>query len=251
MTTSGRARALARAGLSAFPIGIAYDGARKTRRPTAHFLASAVFSPVYLKFLSQIAQQTIFVFLLIGAVFALAAGLVLIFRSELAFRAGERMNRWVSTRAAMRSLEEHHSIARPLYRMHRLVGILICAGALYSLFVLGTPYGEMALTRTLSGIGPKPLASFASESLRILLLGGNVGALLFGLVFAVRPSALKGLEAWADRRISGRKVSKPLEQVRLSTDEFVRSHPRLVGVFVTAGSLYVLATLGFALLFGR
>lgn len=207
-----------------------------------------MFSPAYLKFLSAIVQQTIFVFLLIGAIFALVAGLVLIFRSELAIRAGERVNRWVSTRAALRPLEEHHSIARPLYRMHRLVGILICAGALYALVVLGTPYGEMALTKTMSGFGPKRLTSFASESLRILLLVGNAGALLFGLVFAVRPSALKGLEAWADQRISGRKASKPLEQVRLSTDEFVRAHPKLVGVLVTAGSLYVMVNLGFALL---
>ena len=30
-------------------------------------------------------------------------------------------------------------------------------------------------------------------------------ALLFGLVFIVRPSALKRLEAWADRSISARK----------------------------------------------
>jgi len=215
---------------------------------TAHFLASHVLSTAYLKFLTAIVQQTVFVFLLVGAVFAFVAGLVLIFRSELAFRAGERMNRWVSTRAALRPLEEHHSIARPLYRMHRLFGILICVGALYSLVVLASPHGEMALTRTLASFAPKRLASFAAESLWILLLLGNLCALAFGLVFTVRPSALKGLEAWADRRISGRKASKPLEQVHLSTDEFVRAHPRLVGVLVSAGSLYVMVNLGVALL---
>jgi len=207
-----------------------------------------VFSPAYLKFLSAIVQQTIFVFLLIGAIFALVAGLVLIFRSEIAIRAGERVNRWVSTRAALRPLEEHHSIARPLYRMHRLVGILICVGALYSLVVLGSPQGDIPIAKMLSSMAPKGLAVFASESLRIILLVGNFGALLFGLVFAVRPSALKGLEAWTDRQISGRKASKPLEQVHLSTDTFVRAHPRLVGVLVTAGSLYVMVNLGVALL---
>ena len=206
-----------------------------------------MFSTAYLKFLTAIVQQTVFVFLLVGAIFAFVAGLLLIFRSELAFRIGERTNRWISTRAAMRSLEEHHTIARPLYRMHRLVGILICVGALYSLLVLGAPHGEMALARTLSEFGLKRLASFAAESLWITLLVGNVAALLFGLVFTVRPSALKGLEAWADRRISGRQATKPLEQVRLSTDEFVRAHPRVVGVLVTAGSLYVMVNLGVAL----
>ena len=210
-----------------------------------------MLTPAYLKFLSAIIQQTVFVFCLIGSVFALAAGLMLLFSSDRAFRISERMNRWVSTRAAMRPLEEQHSISRPLYRMHRLVGALICAGALYALIVLGTPYGEASIRTSLAGIGPQRFAAWVSESLRIVLLVGNAGAFLFGLVFIVRPSALKGLEAWADRRISGRQASKPLEQVHLTTDRFVRAHPQLVGAVVTIGSLYVMANLGFVLFSGK
>lgn len=210
-----------------------------------------MFTPAYLKFLAAILQQSIFVFLLLGSFFSLAAGLLLLFNSEKAFRIGEWMNRWVSTRAALRPLEEQHSISRPLYRMHRLVGTLICAGALYALIVLGTPYGEMAIVKSLSGIGPPRFASWISESLRIVLLVGNLGALLFGLVFIVRPSALKGLEAWADRRISARQATKPLEEVRLTTDRFARAHPRLVGAIVAVGSLYVMVNLGFALFAGK
>ncbi len=210
-----------------------------------------MFTPAYLKFLSAILQQTLFVFLLLGSVFALVAGLLLVFNSAQAFRIAERMNRWVSTRAALRPLEEQRSISRPLYRMHRLVGALICAGALYALIVLGTPYGEMAITKTLSGIGPQRFASFVSESLRIVLLVGNFAALVFGLVFIVRPSALKGVEAWADRQISGRRATKPLEEVRLSTDRFAREHPTLVGAVVATGSLYVMVNLGFVLFAGK
>lgn len=200
------------------------------------------------KFFSQILQQSIFVFLLIGSIFALAGGLLLIFKSEAAFRIGDRLNRWVSTRGAMRRLEESHSISRPLYRMHRLVGTLICAGALYALVVLGTPYGEMAITKSLATLGPPRFASWISDSLRLTLLVGNFGALLFGLVFIVRPSALKGLEAWTDRWISARKATEPLDEMHLSADRFTRAHPRLVGVLVTLGSVYVLVNLGFVLL---
>ena len=210
-----------------------------------------MFTPAYLKFLTAIVQRAVFVFLLIGSVFALLAGLLLLFRSDLAFRIAERMNRWVSTRSSLRPLEEQHSIARPLYRLHRLVGTLICVGALYALAVLGSPSGGMAITKALSTIGPKYLASWVSDSLRIILLVGNFGALLFGLVFIVRPSALKRLEGWADRRISARQATKPLEEVRLSTDRFVRSHPRLVGLLVVAGSLYVMINLGYVLLAGK
>jgi hypothetical protein len=202
----------------------------------------------FLNFVSGIAQQTIFIFLALGAVFTLAAGLLLVFGSQTALRISERMNRWVSTRAALRPLEEHRSISRPLYRMHRLAGALICAGALYSLIVLGLPAGEAAITKSLSGIGPARFSAWLSESLRYVLLAGNFGALLFGLVFVVRPSALKTLEAWADRRISERTAIKPLEQMRMSADQFLRRHPRAVGVLVILGSLYVLVNLGYALL---
>lgn len=200
------------------------------------------------KFFGQILQQSIFVFLLLGSFVALVAGLLLIFDSARAFRIGDRLNRWVSTRVALRPLEESHSISRPLYRMHRLVGALICAGALYALVVLGSPYGEMAIAKSLSSLGPPRFASWLSESLRLVLLAGNLGALIFGLFFILRPSALKGLEAWADRRVSGRKATKPLEEIHLPADRFTRAHPRLVGAAVTLGSLYVLANLGFVLL---
>ncbi|MFY9316570.1 MAG: hypothetical protein WAO95_13545 [Burkholderiales bacterium] len=202
----------------------------------------------YLKFLSQIVNQSIFIFLVIGAAFALIAGLMLLFDSQRAFRIAERLDRWVSTREAIRPLEEHRVISRPLYRMHRLVGALICAGALYSLIVLGMPSGEAAIKTSLSGIGPTRFVAWISESLRYFLLIGNFGALLFGLVFVLRPSALKGLEAWADRRISERKAIKPLEQMRLSADQVLRRHPRAVGALVVLGSLYVLLNLGYALL---
>jgi hypothetical protein len=201
----------------------------------------------YLKFLSEIVNQAFLVFLAVGAAFGLLAGLMLVFDGARAFRISDRMNRWVSTRAAIRPLEEHRNISRPLYRMHRLVGALICAGALYSLIVLGMPSGGSAIAKTLSGVGPERFSAWLSESLRYILLAGNFGALLFGVVFIVRPSALKSLEAWADRRISERKAIKPLEQMRISADQLARRHPRTIGVLVILGSLFVLANLGYAL----
>jgi hypothetical protein len=202
----------------------------------------------FLKFVSVIVQQATLISLAVGAVFALAAGLLLVFGSETAFRISERMNRWVSTRAAIRPLEEHHSISRPLYRMHRLVGVLICAGALYSLIVLGMASGEDAIVKSLKGIGSAQFSAWLSQSLRTFLLVGNFGALLFGLVFIARPSALKALETWADRRISARRSTKPLEEMRMTTDRFVHAHPRAVGIVVVLGSVYVLVNFGFALL---
>ena len=202
----------------------------------------------YLKFLLEIVNQSVFIFVLVGAAVALIAGILLVFDSQRAFRISDWLNQWMSTRTVLRPLEEHRSIAKPLYRMHRLAGMLICAGALYALFVLGTAKGEAAITKSLSTLGPARFAAWLSESLRYILLAGNFVALLFGLVFIVRPSALKRLETWADRNFSGRKSTKPLEQMHRQADQFVRGHPRIVGVLVILGSAYVLANLGYALL---
>jgi hypothetical protein len=202
----------------------------------------------YLKFLSQIVNQSIFIFLMVGATFALIAGLLLLFDNRRAFSIGEWLDRWVSTRQVIRPLEKQHSIARPMYRMHRLVGALICAGALYALIVLGTAQGAAAMTKSMSGLGSRYFVEWLSGSLRLFLLIGNAGALVFGLFFILRPSALKRLEAWADRSISGRQATKPLEVSHGSADQFVRAHPRMVGALVILGSLYVLLNLGYALL---
>lgn len=202
----------------------------------------------YLKFLSQIVNEAVAIFLVLGAAVGLVAGLMLVFDSARAFRIGERLDRWVSTRAAIRPLEEHRSIAKPMYRMHRLVGMLICAGALYALAVLGTPAGETAIVKSLSTLGPPRFAAWLAESLRFVLLAGNAAAFVFGVLFILRPSALKGFEAWADRRISGRKASKPLEVMRNPAEKFVRAHPRVIGAAVILGSLYVLLNLGVAVL---
>lgn len=202
----------------------------------------------YWTFVASIVQTSILVFLLLGAALGIAAGLLLIFDSDRTFRISRFLNRWVSTRTAMRSLEAHRSIKRPVYRMHRLVGSLICAGALYALVVLGSPYGAIAIAKSLSTVGPPRFASWIAESLTIFLLIGNFGALLFGVTLIFRPSSLKRLEAWADRQVSGRKPTKPLEKQHYPLDELMRARPQLFGLLVLLGSAFVMASVGYPLL---
>lgn len=186
--------------------------------------------------------------LFIGAACALLAGLLLIFNSALAWRISEHLNRWVSSRAALGPLLKKYSIDEPLYRVHRLIGLLIAAGALYSLVILGSSQGETAILVSLGGPGSAPFNSWIAKSLRFTLLAGNFGGLIFGLLLMVRPSALKKFEAWADRKIFGPEAINRLEKMYLPADAFVRVHPRVVGGLVILGSVYVLANLRYVLL---
>ena len=87
---------------------------------------------------------------------------------------------------------------RAVYRVHRLEGVLLFAGALFALDRLWFTY-ERVLARMLHGWGKLDLNAILVESLWLFLLLGNAVALGASLVVVFRPSLLKGVERWADR----------------------------------------------------
>src|SRR5437867_141660 len=79
-----------------------------------------------------------------------------------------------------------------------------------------------------------------ADGARLLLVAGNVLAILAGMILVFRPSLLKGVEGWTDRQYSPRLSSPKLDEPRYQPDEFVRAHLRLAGALATLGSLFVL-----------
>jgi len=190
----------------------------------------------------------LFVLLFAGAALGLLVGVMLLVDSERMLRWNHELNRWYSSRRALRPLDESIDVKRLVYRWHRVLGVVLFAGALYTLDVLAFSYQTGALVRAFRDLGNPVLLNLVFEGLRILLIVGNVAALAAAVVLCFRPSLLKGLEAWGDRQYSNRESLKPLDTMRYQPDDFVRARPRLVGVLVTLGSLYVLVALGMLLL---
>lgn len=190
----------------------------------------------------------LYVLLLAGALLALVVGVLLIVDSARVMRWNYALNRWFSTRKALRPLDRQIDVKRVIYRWHRVLGVLVFAGAVYTLDVLVFKYQTGALVRVFRDLGRPALLELVFESVRILLIVGNVAALLAALVLCFRPSLLKGIEAWGDHHYSGRESTKPLDIMRYQPDDFVRARPRMVGVAVVIGSAYVLIALGLRLL---
>lgn len=190
----------------------------------------------------------LYVLLLGGAVLGLIVGIVLLVNSERVLRWNAALNRWYSTRQAFNKLEEPIDVKRIVYRWHRVTGVLVFAGALFTLDVLAFSYKTNALVHAFRGVGNPHLLGIFFEALRIVLIVGNVAGLVAGAILCFRPSLLKGVEAMGDRYYSSREAVKPLEVMHFQPDEFVRSRPRLVGTLFTAGSLYILVALGLLLL---
>ena len=187
----------------------------------------------------------LYVLLLAGAALGLLIGVLLIVDSQRVMHWNSRLNRWYSTRRAMRTLDRPIDVKRSFYRWHRVTGVILFAGSLYTLDVLVFGFQTSALLRALRDVGNPTLMSLGVEAVRLFLIAGNVAALLAAAVLVFRPSALKGLEGWGDRNFSVRMPTKALDVMRYQPDDFVRGRPRLVGGLLVVGSVYVLLTLGF------
>jgi hypothetical protein len=189
----------------------------------------------------------LYVLLLGGAILGLVIGITLLVDSERVMRWNAALNRWYSTRQAFQKLEEPIDVKRVIYRWHRLAGLLVFAGAVFTLDVLAFTYKTGALVQAFRGVGNPVILGIVFETLRIVLIVGNVAALIAGAILCFRPSLLKGVEAVGDRYYSGREAMKPLEVMHYQPDEFVLGRPKLVGTLLTIGSAYVMVALGLLL----
>jgi hypothetical protein len=105
----------------------------------------------------------------------------------------------MSWRAWLARLDEQRDVKRAVYRTHRLAGLLLFAGAVFTLDRLWFHYQPEAMARILDGWGHAELREVFAEALHLFLLAGNALALVLAVLVIFRPSLLKGLEQWADR----------------------------------------------------
>lgn len=189
----------------------------------------------------------LYVLLLGGAILGLVIGITLLVDSERVMRWNAALNRWYSTRQAFQKLEEPIDVKRVIYRWHRVAGVLVFAGAIFTLDVLVFTYHSGALVRAFRGVGNPVILGILFETMRIVLIIGNVAAVVAGAILCFRPSLLKGVETVGDRYYSGREAMKPLEVMHYQPDEFVRGRPKLVGTVLIIGSAYVMIVLGLLL----
>jgi len=199
-----------------------------------------------LKLLQKIIWQTFLWVALLGGVTGLLMGIALLFRSSLVFRISERMNVWISSRQAMRPLERPIDIERAVYRWHRIIGVALLVGALFTLYVAALRFQGPELGVVFGKFVRIEIARWLGQSLRIFLIVANVAALLIAAIIILRPSALKPLEVWANRQYSARQATREWEIPRNLIDPIVQANPRLTGAILAVASLCVLLVLGYA-----
>lgn len=167
-------------------------------------------------------------------------GLVMFLAPGWLLRISERVNLWIDTSVWFKKLDEQKNFERLFYRYHIAMGILIVAGSLYSLRFLWRLYGAEQLL-FLPVLENTFLQEILQVALTYVLLSGNAVALLVGLVVLIRPSLLKKIEAWSNHWLETERVFGKLDQ-RVDLDKrIVPEHPRLFGLLVVIGSLFIMS----------
>lgn len=191
-----------------------------------------------------LAQATV-VFFLVGGTALLAFGISLLVNSAGTLRFINAMNRWVSMRGASRSLEIPRDTRHFVLRYRYLFAVVFVAGGIYACHGLLLQFNATAVIKLLGLNKMHPnAAGWLVDSLRCLLIAGNLAAIAAGILLAFFPDRVAQLEAQAGRWISVRQATKGGDDMRIKLDSWVAVYPRAIGATVLVFGLVMLGTFG-------
>lgn len=197
--------------------------------------------------LSDILLQTFLIFLVVGCVLSLLVGLLMLFKPDVTLRLNQYFNRWFATDKLTSVLISRHNIDGVLHRHLRFVGALVLGGSVYCLlYALLFAIKTKDLTSLFFQSWSQPVTVWLTAALIVILVAGNMFAVVVGAGLLFRPNLIANLEAWANKSYGSEKLQNALVAMRVHRRPLER-HIRLVGVLVVAGSLSALASFWIAL----
>jgi len=190
--------------------------------------------------IDQLLIPSVILFFLTFGVIAVAVGVGLIFFSSTTLRFFGTMNRYVSTRRAFKPLAVVHDVEGPVRQRRLVVGVLVFAGATYSM--LGLMRFDTAGVVALYGMNfPTGFVTWLVETLRWSMIALTAFALVIGMMLVFFPKALRRFEQHANHWYSVRKLTLGGDTMYLSLDKQVAAFPRAFGLTITLAAMFVVA----------
>ncbi|HET7365661.1 MAG TPA: hypothetical protein VFJ70_18985 [Burkholderiales bacterium] len=187
-------------------------------------------------FIERIIVPTVMLCLLVGGVAGFVFGCALALRSGPTLQFINRMNRWVSTREALRPLEEPHQIdPAPESPYRRLLGALFIVGGALTIYFLLTRLQVARLVDAKRALG---LAIVLDATKAVFLAGGGF-ALVVGALMVFWPQGLAAMEARLNRWYSTRRLVAAEERMHTPLEPRVEAHPREAGWIIAIASLAI------------
>jgi len=187
-------------------------------------------------FVERIAVPTVMLCLLAGGLAGFVFGCALALRSGPTLQFIARMNRWVSTREALRSLEEPHQIdPAPESPYRRVLGVLfIVSGALTIYFLLT----RLQVTQLIDAKRRLGLA-IVLDATKAVFLAGGAFALVTGALMVFWPRALTAMEGRLNRWYSAPRLAAAEDRMLTPLEPHVEAHPREAGWIIAIASLAI------------
>ena len=201
---------------------------------------------------SHIFRQWVVEFLVVAFLVAgfavLAVGLSLIVNSAGTLRFFAGMNRWVSTRRAYKPIEIPRDTGQAVMKYRRMLAAIFVVGGVFALYGLATRFDTGAVIFALRLDFLRPVfAGWVVESVRWVLIVGNLVGIAVGTMLAFFPDALVALEASGAHWYSERQYAKGRETMNLTLDNWVAQFPRASGCIITFFALVLLGAFGLML----
>ena len=195
------------------------------------------------KTVTDILLHSALLFLLLGSLFTIGYGVSLLLKLRWVHALNDRMNRWVSSREALRPMEVSRDVDRFVYRWNLRVGMLLALGSAFVLYVAFFGPEAAAIAR-LFPARASVWGAMLVQGLRWIVVLGSVAGLVSGIVLVVRPGLLRSAGAVSNRSYSERRATKLLEVMNISPDRWIMSSPRLSGAIIVVCSVYVALVIG-------
>jgi hypothetical protein len=160
----------------------------------------------------------------------LALGLIL--RGEATLRALRGMNRWVSTRRAMKAFEIPRSAEPRAPASRRGIGIVVAAVGAYAIVVLALQFDAGRLASVFGEHPRYSAAAIAIDAVRWMLVAGSAAAVAVGLMMLFTPRALASLESLGNRWVSSRQIVAGADSMRTPLDSLAERFPRAAGALL-------------------
>ena len=194
-----------------------------------------------LSLLDRVLVPTLVIFLLVASAASTLLGLALVFRTQKALAFMRSMNRWVSTRRALRQAELPRTVSVESRRGKVLLALFLLFGGVFALYMLLFRV-EIPRAAVILGVNLRRwfLTGLALQTMKWFLVVGSALAVVVAVLILFFPGRLTALEARLNRWYSTRNVLPPAgESMRYPLDMMVEGAPRASGWVIAGASLMV------------
>lgn len=202
--------------------------------------------------IERVIVPTLLIFFLLGGAASMLFGLALVFRPAKALAFMRSMNRWVSTRRALKHAELPRTAGVESRRGRLVLALFLLLGGVFALYVLLLRL-EIPRIAVVFGVDLRRwfIAGVALQTMRWFLIAGSVLAIAVAVLMLFFPDRLAALEARLNKWYSTRNLLPSAgETMRFPLDMMVEASPRAAGWIIALASLIVAAAMA-ALLTAR